>query len=166
MAKLICEDDQVKTSFEIIFLKDKFEKRTGISWIPYKIILESSDKKLIYERENNNQGTGDYVLSLEPINEIENIINGINTFLESKTKKMFSFEPIEPSFELIIEKSFKGYSTTVWIDSGNVDSDHYAWDGFGLRFFTNEDRIKMFVGELENDCKGLINQTSRERKNA
>ena len=159
MAKLICEDDQVKTGFEIIFLKDKFEKRTAISWVPYKIILESSDKKLVYERENNNQGAGDYVLSLEPINEIENMINGINRFLESKTKNIFSFEPIEPSFELIIEKAVKGLSVTCWIDSGNVNSDHYAWDGFGLRFFTTTDKIKMFVSELEDDYKGLINQT-------
>ena len=159
MAKLISEDENVQTSFEIILLKDKIEKRPNISWVPYKIILESSDKKLVYERENNNQGAGDYVLSLEPINEIKNIISGMKTFLESKTQNLFSFEPIEPSFELIIEKAHEGYSVTCWADAGNVDSDHYAWDGFGLRFFTKEDKIKMFVSELENDCRGLINQT-------
>ena len=156
MAKLISEDENVKTSFEIILLEDKFEKRPRISWVPYKIILESSDKKLVYERENNNQGAGDYVLSLEPINEIKNIIRGIKVFLESKNQNIFSFEPIEPSFELIIEKSFKGFTATIWIDAGNVDSDHYSWDGFGLRFFTNEDKIKMFIDELENKCQNEL----------
>ena len=153
MAKLICEDENVKTSFELIFLKDKIEKRPGISWIPYKIILESLEKRLVYEKENNNKGAGDYVLSLDPVNEIENLINGIKSFVENETQKLFSFEPIEPAFEVILERSFKGYSTTVWMDAGNIDSDHYAWDGFGVRFFTNEDKIKLFLLDLEKDAK-------------
>lgn len=158
MAKLISEDEEVKSGFELILLKDKIEKRSGFSWISYKIILESSDKKLVYEKENNNQGAGDYVLSLEPINEIKNIIMGIKAFLNNKNQNIFSFEPIEPSFELVLEKSFKGVTAILWIDAGNVDTSHYAWDGFGLRFFTTEDRIGSFVEELENECKGLINQ--------
>ena len=156
MAKLLSEDEQVKTKFELILLKDKIEHRPGISWVSYKLVLESSEKKIIYERENNNQGAGDYVLSLEPINEIENMINGMNRFLESKTKNIFSFEPIEPSFELIIEKAVKGLSVTCWVDSGNVDSDHYAWDGFGLRFFTTSDKIILFVSELSKERESLF----------
>lgn len=157
MVKLISEDEKIKSSFEIIFLRDKIEHRSNISWIPYKIILESSDKKLVYEKENNNQGAGDYVFALEPINEIESLINGIKTFLSRdiprnvSTQNMFSFEPIEPSFELIMERSHKGYSVTCWMDAGNVDSDHYSWDGFGVRFFTSKEKITDFISELNKE---------------
>ncbi len=151
MAKLISEDEQVKSSFELILLKEKIEKRPGISWLPYKIVIKSSEKELVYEKENNNKGAGDYVLSLEPVNEIKNLMNGINSFLENQNKNLFSFEPLEPSFELVLERSHKGYSVCCWIDTGNVISDHYTWDGFGIRFFTTEKNIKLFVNELEKE---------------
>lgn len=151
MAKLLSEDNKVKTKFELILLKEKIEKRPSMSWVPYKLILESSEKKLIYEKENNNQGAGDYVLALEPINEIENLINGIKGLLESNTKNMYSFEPVEPSFELIIERVHAGYSVTCWADTGNVISDHYSWDGFGVRFFTTTDKINFFISELKKE---------------
>ena len=151
MARLISEDEHVKSSFEIVLLKNQIEKKPSISWIPYRIILMSSDKSLVYEKKNNKEGAGDYVLALEPINEVKNIISGIDKFLKDKNSSMFSFEPMEPSFELILEKSHQGYSVTCWIDAGNVDSMHYSWDGFGLRFFTTEEKIKLFIDELDRE---------------
>ena len=64
------------------------------------------------------------------------------------SSRAFSFEPTEPSFEFILERSFKGYSFTIWVDAGNVISDHFTWDGFGLRFFTSKEKIVTFVSEL------------------
>lgn len=151
MAKLVSEDDEVKSSFELILLKNQIENRPSIAWVPYKIVLYSSDKQLIYEKEKNT-GAGDYVLALEPVNEIHNLISGVESFLKNNTKNLFSFEPLEPSFELIMERSHKGYSVICWVDAGNVNSDHYSWDGFGIRFFTTEEKIKMFMKELENEC--------------
>ena len=84
------------------------------------------------KKKNNNKGAGDYVLSLRPVNEIENLINGIKSFLTDTNKGLYSFEGLEPSLELILERSHKGYSATCWVDAGNVISDHYTWDGFGL----------------------------------
>ena len=157
MAKLISEDEEIKSSLELILLKDKIENKIAISWIPYKIILQSGDKKITYELDSKNKGAGDYVLALKPINEIENLINGIKDFLKDKEGKMFSFEPNETSFELIIEKSHKGYSVICWVDAGNVISDHYTWDGFGLRFFTTEKNINSFVQELSKEKEMLFN---------
>ena len=131
MATLFSEDEEIKSKLEIIFLKDKFKEK---NWLPYKLILESGNNKLSYEKPAGDTGAGDYVLAITPVNEIKNLINGINKFLKSNGDKMFSFEPSEPSFELILEKSFKGYSVSCWIDAGNVISNHYTWDGFGLRF--------------------------------
>ena len=156
MAKLISEDEEIKSSLELIFLKDKIENKVAISWIPYKIVLVSGEKKLTYELDQKNKGAGDYVLALKPINEIENLINGIKNFLKNKESKMFSFEPNETSFELIIERSHKGYSATCWADAGNVISDHYTWDGFGVRFFTTEEKINSFVEQLNKEKEGLF----------
>ena len=156
MAKLTSEDDQVKTSFELIFLNDEIKNKPAISWVPYKIVLTSAGKELIFEKQNNNKGAGDYVLALKPIDEVENVIGGIKSFLESQISKMFSFEPVEPSFELILEKSHKGYSVTCWVDGGNVVSDHFSWDGFGLRFFTTKDKILSFVDELNKERGDLF----------
>ena len=157
MAKLISEDEEIKSSLELILLKDKIENKIAISWIPYKIILQSGEKKSTYELDSKNKGAGDYVFALKPINEIENLINGIKDFLKDKESKMFSFEPNETSFELTIEKSHKGYSVICWADAGNVISDHYTWDGFGLRFFTTEKNINSFVQELSREKEELFN---------
>ncbi len=150
MAKLISEDEEIKSSFSLIFLEEKLEVKKLISWIQYKIVFQSGEKELVYEKLDNC-GTGDYVLALTPINELENLISGINDFLSEKSKKMYSFEPVEPSFELIIERGHEGFSVVFWMDSGNVDSTHYAWDGFGLRFYTNEQNILNFLKELKKE---------------
>ena len=39
MAKLVSDDKEIKSSFELILLKEKIEDKVAISWIPYKIIL-------------------------------------------------------------------------------------------------------------------------------
>ena len=157
MAKLISEDEEIKSSLELILLKDKIENKVAISWIPYKILLISGEKKLTYELDKKNKGAGDYVLALKPINEIENLTNGIENFLKDKKSKMFSFEPNETSFELMIERSHKGYSAICWVDAGNVISNHYTWDGLGLRFFTTEKNIVSFVEELSKEREELFN---------
>ncbi|MBI3590080.1 MAG: hypothetical protein HY094_01720 [Candidatus Melainabacteria bacterium] len=156
MAILLSEDEQVKSSFKLLFIKDQIANKPSMSWVPYKIFLKSDEKELVFEKKSKNNGAGDYVFALKPINEIENIINGIKVFLESKTNNMFSFEPIEPSFELILERAHKGYSVICWMDAGNVVSDHYTWDGFGVRFFTSEEKIALFVKELESENKIML----------
>lgn len=156
MAKLLSEDDQVKSAFNLVILKEQMKSKVSISWVPYKLTLKSADKELVYEMTDGEKGAGDYVLALEPVNELSNLIGGIKNFLESKTTNLFSFEPIEPSFELIIERSHKGYSVTCWVDAGNVMSDHFSWDGFGIRFFTGEKRILSFVEELIKENEDLM----------
>lgn len=155
MAILLSEDEQVKSSFELLFLKDQIKNKPSVSWINYKLVLISGENKIVYERKENNKGAGDYVLALKPVNEIENIVSGINSFLKNESSKMFSFEPLEPSFEFILERSHKGYSVTCWLDAGNVISDHYSWDGFGIRFFTNEEKIVSFMEQVSQEMRDL-----------
>lgn len=153
MALLSSEDEQVKTSFEIKLLIDNLTDKKDISWIPYTLNLISANKELLYKKEDG--GTGDYVFALTPVNEIERLIEGARYFLNNESSKGYSFEPLEPSFELIVERSHKGYSINVWVDAGNVISDHYTWDGFGLRFFTTKEKIDNFLLDLEKEIKEL-----------
>ncbi len=157
MAKLVSDDEEIKSSLELILLKENIEDKVAISWIPYKIILNSGEKELTYEPGSKNKGAGDYVLALKPVNEVENIIHGIKNLLKDKESKMFSFEPNETSFELIVERSHRGYSITCWVDAGNVISNHYTWDGFGLRFFTTEENLLSFIEELSKEKEELFN---------
>ncbi|GEM_PF-2330936 len=156
MAKLLSEDEAVVSSLELVLLKDQIRDKTSISWVPYKIMVSSAKQKLVFEKIKNDNGTGDYVFAIKPVNEIENLIEGVRTFLSNQNNNMFSFEAIEPSFELIFERAHKGYSATCWFDSGNVISDHYTWDGFGLRFFTSKEKIISFVEELDKEKEFLF----------
>lgn len=155
MARLTSEDEQIKTSFELILLKEKFESKHDISWISYKLVLQSAKQKLIYEKEKNDNGAGDYVFALKPVNEIEKMASELTSFLASEEKKLYSFEPLEPSFELIVERSHKGFSITIWVDAGNVISDHSTWDGLGMRFFTSEKNIKNFLSEVKSEIEDI-----------
>ena len=147
MAILLSEDEEIKTSIELIVLPSS-------SWLPYKLVLTSGNQKLVFAKDSD-KGTGDYVFATTPVDELKVMIERIESFLKDidgdgdSDKKLFSFEPAEPSFELIIEKTYKGYSVTCWVDSGNVISDHYSWDAFGVRFFTTKEKIKLFIDKLK-----------------
>lgn len=162
MAKLVSEDNEVRSTFELLLLKDKYNLKENISWVSYKLILESNSKKITYEKEKDEHGAGDYVFALTPINEIDKLLDGIRNLLEDETQKSFLFEPLEPSFELVIERSFKGFSAYVWVDAGNVTSDHYTWDGIGIRFFTTQDKIEQFLSELNLERRELRIQNAKE----
>ena len=54
MAILLSEDEEVKSSFGLIFLKEQIENKQTISWIPYKIQLTSANKELIYEKKSSD----------------------------------------------------------------------------------------------------------------
>lgn len=153
MPKLISEDQNIISSLEFKFLKDQIQYRPEFCWIPYEINLVSANKMISYSSDHKD--LGDYVLSLKPVNEVELLINGINDFLNDENKKMFSYEGLEPSFEIVFEKSHAGISSTIWVDAGNVISDHYSWDGFGLRFFTSKEKINIFVTELKNEMQEI-----------
>ncbi len=158
MALLLSEDENVLSSFEFNFLREHIKKKPELCWIPYQLNLKSGCNSLSFKSLPENlkiQSAGDYVLAIEPVNEIEKLIQGINEVLKNE-RNLFSFEPLEPSFELIVEKSHNGFSINIWVDSGNVISNHYSWDGFGIRFFTTEENLIKFVAQLNAELKELL----------
>ena len=157
MAILHSEDKSLKSRFEIKILREQIKNKPEISWIPYELFLVSGEKEMIYKKNPDDNGAGDYVLALAPSNEILSISEALKNFLKNPESNSYSFEPLEPSFEIIFERSHKGFSFTCWVDSGNVITDHYTWDGFGIRFFTTEENLSNFISQLEKENKELLN---------
>lgn len=86
---------------------------------------------------------GKFAFSISPHNELKNFKQQLSDFLNS-THEKFRFEPYDPSFELIIERTqetddFKVY---FWVDAGNTSGLEYSWDSLGLRFITNISELK------------------------
>lgn len=155
MAILHSEDKSLKSRFEIKILKDQIKNKPEISWIPYELFLVSGEKDITYKKNPDDNGAGDYVFSLVPANEIFNLSQAIKKFISDTEMPSYSFEPLEPSFEVVLERSHKGFSFTCWVDAGNVITDHYTWDGFGIRFFTTEENLSNFVKSLEKEAEEL-----------
>ncbi len=153
MAILHSEDKSIKSRFEIRIVKEEIKNKENLSWVPYELLLKSGEKELLFKKDTNDNGAGDYVFSLHPINEFLNLSNALKNFINDNAISTYSFEPLEPSFEIIVEKSHDGYSFTCWVDSGNVISDHYTWDGFGLRIFVTKENILNFAEQLEKESK-------------
>lgn len=160
MANLYSEDDEVKTIFKLSLLSSEFKRKENISWIGYEVNLISANNTLNFKKKKIEDIYGDYVFSIEPVNEIQKFVHEVNQFILDPEKNIYSFEPLEPSIEINFEKSHKGISAYIWVDSGNVISKHYSWDGFGLRFFTTEIKIKNFLEDLEKEAK-LIQETCK-----
>lgn len=160
MAILTSEDETIKSFVEIKLLHDSLKNKSEFSWIPYSLKLLSADVNLQYESPAKNKGAGDYVFALKPINELEELLKGLKNFLLNPELKNYFFEPVEPSFEITFERSYRGFSVYFWIDAGNVISDHYSWDGFGLRFFTSEEKIKSFTKELSKEMEMLFSKNA------
>ncbi len=116
-----------------------FQKQNG--QIHYSIRFLSLNKKLEFDSKN-------FILFLQPINELENLREKLQTFLKSEHKQ-FRFEPAEPNFELILEKDdFDGFKLYCWIDNGNADFAHYTWDSIGLRLYIEKNDLQDFINNI------------------
>ena len=92
---------------------------------------------------------GLFCLNLSPTNEIKQLRENIEKFLDDDSQDKLVFETIEPSFELVIEKAHAGaFKVYAWVDAGNTSTIIYTWDALGLRFMTDRNKIEMFISEL------------------
>ncbi|MDA0772775.1 MAG: hypothetical protein O3C63_07515 [Cyanobacteria bacterium] len=121
-------------------------------WLNYQIELKMNDKSYQFKSQNKTATTalgttaeiGKFAFAISPHNELETMQTQLKQFLASEHNS-FRFEPYDPSFELIIERSeldneFKVY---FWVDAGNTTGLEYSWDGIGVRFVTNK---KLLLG--------------------
>ena len=121
------------------------------SWLNYEIIFHVGQEQHKFSSKNRQAITalgtvgeiGKFAFAIEPYNELEVLIKGIESFLESTTQT-YRFEPADPSFELILERTIDPNEIKVycWVDAGNTQQLVYTWDGLGLRFVTTKEELK------------------------
>lgn len=127
------------------------------SWLSYEIIFHMGQETYKFSSRDRKAITalgtigeiGKFALSIQPYNELEVLIKGVEAFLESETKS-YRFEPADPSFELILERTIDPNEIKVycWVDAGNTQQLVYTWDGLGIRFVSSRFSIENFINSL------------------
>jgi hypothetical protein len=129
------------------------------SWLNYEIIFHIGQETYKFSSKDRKAITalgtigeiGKFALSIAPYNELEAFTKGVQSFLESELQN-YRFEPADPSFELILERTIDANEIKVycWIDAGNTQQLVYTWDGLGVRFVTSRASIEDFIRLLAN----------------
>lgn len=165
MAKVVSEDQDYISYFEINAGKP-VELNVGSQsegWQFYSMKLGHGGRELSYtspcEEKQDYDGfigkvdkvADGYLLCRNPRDEVKGLAELLIRFLDKKLPRVV-FEPLEPSFELTVERqSADEIRLSVFIDEGNVLTTIARWDGLGLRFFTNESNLRRFIDDLERD---------------
>ncbi|NQY79437.1 MAG: hypothetical protein HRT47_03895 [Candidatus Caenarcaniphilales bacterium] len=160
MAKLVCSDDNKDPSSEVSFSLNLGEKFHGKNfkdesinelWQRFSLEFKSGLKTVSFntDAKEASEVKGLFCLNLSPTNEIKQLRENIEKFLDDDSQDKLVFETIEPSFELVIEKAHAGaFKVYAWVDAGNTSTIIYTWDALGLRFMTDRNKIEMFISEL------------------
>ncbi len=84
----------------------------------------------------------------QPEDELRKLVELAGDLAERRRETIL-FEPAEPSFELVLERTREGgIKVEAWIDAGNADTGFYRWDAAGIRFFTTEAELRLFIEAL------------------
>jgi hypothetical protein len=147
MAKLISEDVETKSSFEIVATGEKILHGEE-TWQLVAIRLTSGTQVLTTESLAAQENC---VLCRIPRDEIAQLLYLLNEIVKSRIDS-FSFEPLEPFFEFNVEYSAdQGFKVEAWIDAGNAHTGTYTFDACGIRFHTTKDGLSSFIIELERE---------------
>ncbi len=152
MASLFSEDNEVVSCLELAAataLDDSGEVRE--CWQPVALKLISGKRSISLGDSPDGGDKEVCLLCRRPDDEIKRLFNLLADLAEDRRQKII-FEPAEPSFEFILEKtSDKGIAVEVWVDSGNATTGFYRWDAMGARFFTNAQRLRDFMDGLQRE---------------
>ncbi len=159
MPTLHCTNDNNDTNSKVS-LEFNLLERVSIdkaTWLNYEIVFHMGQETYKFSSKNRQAITalgtigeiGKFALSIEPYNELEAFTSGIQSFLESDVQS-YRFEPADPSFELILERTIDASEIKVycWVDAGNTQQLVYTWDGLGLRFVSTKISIEEFISSL------------------
>jgi hypothetical protein len=114
-------------------------------WLHYSLKFEGPFRTEDFTSES-------FLLCRKPIDELSHLYNEVMDFISNPKKNLFLFEPVEPCFELRLEKTSGGQAVKLycWVDNGNSDLKHYTWDALGMRLLTDLDELEHFASQLKN----------------
>lgn len=98
----------------------------------------------------------DYVLCRRPTDEVAKLADLLDQLVSKKHNRIL-FEPSEPSFEIVLERTARGgIKVEAWLDAGNATTAIYTWDAAGIRFYTTEVHVVSFTRELRSEFQIAI----------
>jgi hypothetical protein len=147
MAKLCSEDEETRSFLELRSGGVQVSYKLEV-WQPIALYLVSGSRTLSVGSDESVQES---LLCRKPRDEVRILADSLKEVLEAKSKRAL-FEPAEPFFELMVERSERhGLKVEVWLDAGSAESGIYTWDASGIRLHTNEDKLAQFIRELESE---------------
>jgi hypothetical protein len=149
VAKLSAEDLEIISSFEICKGGERIDYDLE-TWQPVAVNLVSGSRLLT---NNGPDLLKECLLCRSPKDEIAGLILQLRGLVQEKTNRVL-FEPSEPFFELLVERSTThGLSVEAWLDAGNAETGIYTWDAAGIRFHTNAANLERFVRAIEAEFR-------------
>lgn len=150
MAILTCEDQDFKTSFQLVPGDAKLIQNQ--MWQRYSVhLIAGANEIKLGGKTAGALESDNCIFCRKPKDEVQDLIDKIKQVVDFDREKLL-FEPAEPSFELSIARSgVTGVKVEVWLDPGNAKTGIYRWDGVGIRFFTLQEHLISFLKELEDE---------------
>src|SRR5271170_371609 len=148
MATLYSEDNEVVSCLELAASEPRQDSEVEC-WQPIALKLISGKRSVCLGNNTESPDQEVCLLCRSPDDEVRRLFNLLSDLVEDRRQKIM-FEPAEPSFEVIMEKtSDKGIAVEIWVDSGNSSTGFYRWDAMGARFFTNAQNLRQFMDGLQ-----------------
>ncbi|MBX9695536.1 MAG: hypothetical protein K2Z81_24340 [Cyanobacteria bacterium] len=147
MARLISDDQEYASYIDLSPVQSIDKDNTEPElWQSY--VLQIAHGDTLFSIPGESRTSEACVLCRRPKDEIVHLAKILSELVEHQ-RDASQFEPLEPSFELRVERqSEDGYRVFMWLDKGNVETEIYRWDSLGIRFFTSGDNLQRFTLEL------------------
>jgi hypothetical protein len=147
MAKLLSEDHEIVSSLELLNGGEKVSYGAEV-WEPLALNLVSGPRLLSNVKAELLQES---LLCSSPRDEISELLEMLKDLLATRSDRVL-FEPQEPFFELMIERSGRhGLKVETWMDAGDAQTGIYTWDALGIRFQTTNDNLEQFIRAIQSE---------------
>jgi hypothetical protein len=147
MAKLLSEDLEIISSLELLNGGEKVKYVEEV-WEPVVVNLASGQRLFSNVKPELLR---ECLLCRSPRDEIVDLLAMLSDLLASRTDRLL-FEPQEPFFELMIERSGKhGLKVETWMDAGDAHTGIYTWDAAGIRFQTTSANLERFIQAIQSE---------------
>ena len=158
VAKLSGEDLEILSYFEMLKGRDRVDYDLEI-WDPVAVNLVSGSRLLTNSRPDLLK---ECLLCRSPRDEISALVLQLRGILTDTTDRVL-FEPSEPFFELLIERSTRhGLRVEAWLDAGNAEAGIYTWDAAGIRFHTNRANLEHFLKDIEVEFRPRLPESRQK----
>lgn len=149
-------EDNTETLLDFKIGPSEYYSKNGGEWVRADIVFVFGQHipKIIFTSDGQEDNNIYYLVS-----EIRSLC--------SHKKESLSFEPLEPDYEIIINRHRKNDSSiefTMFLDGAEVNGGGYNGAGPGIHFYTNAPELNTWADELEKETKLAVYKSNRLKK--